>query len=89
MRQKDIPGKNNFVMARVDCTSDEGDCVALILLDWCASMRVDGYPSVFLYKSGNLVREYDGELKAKSLWLFILKQLQKGLDQDSEGKEEL
>ena len=64
------------VSSLYDSQSNVGSAKLGSITAWCEGKKVDGYPSLFLYRNGKFVEEYTGELKAKAVWLYILKKIE-------------
>ncbi|XP_066993824.1 thioredoxin domain-containing protein 5 homolog [Anabrus simplex] len=60
---------NNAVkIVKVDCTQD-------ISKNLCNEQEVDGFPTLFLYKDGEKVGEYNGSRSLDDLYEFVIKHL--------------
>jgi thioredoxin-like negative regulator of GroEL len=58
-----------FKMFKVECTADgEKFCVN--------EMKIEGYPTLFVYKNGALVEEYPEDDEAEALWKYIQKMVE-------------
>ncbi|KAI9362944.1 thioredoxin-like protein [Zopfochytrium polystomum] len=44
--------EKDFFISKVDCTDVDA---------WCADLKVDSYPTLYLYHNGELIEEYQGE----------------------------
>ncbi|CAB3375681.1 Hypothetical predicted protein [Cloeon dipterum] len=53
-------------IAKVDCTLDENK-------DLCSAQKVNGFPTVFIYKDGDKVEEYNGSRSLDDLFNFVTK----------------
>lgn len=62
-------GTSNAKVAKVDCTLDENK-------DLCNEQAVDGFPTIFLYKNGEKVEEYNGSRSLDDLFEFVNKHAQ-------------
>ncbi|XP_055303776.1 thioredoxin domain-containing protein 5 [Sitodiplosis mosellana] len=56
-------------VAKVDCTLEESK-------DLCNEQGVDGFPTIFLYKNGEKVEEYNGNRMLDDLFEFVSKHAQ-------------
>lgn len=56
-------------VAKVDCTLDESK-------ELCSEQSVDGFPTIFLYKNGEKVEEYNGSRSLDDLYEFVKKHAQ-------------
>lgn len=56
-------------VAKVDCTLDESK-------DLCNEQGVDGFPTIFIYKNGEKVEEYNGSRSLDDLFEFVSKHAQ-------------
>ncbi|XP_022904221.1 thioredoxin domain-containing protein 5 homolog [Onthophagus taurus] len=56
----------NVNIVKVDCTVDESKQL-------CSDQDVDGFPSIFLYKNGRKVSEYNGNRSLEDLTEFVIK----------------
>lgn len=56
-------------VAKVDCTLDDSK-------DLCNEQGVDGFPTVFLYKNGEKLEEYNGSRTLDDLYEFVNKHVQ-------------
>ncbi|GFX76406.1 thioredoxin domain-containing protein 5 [Trichonephila clavipes] len=54
-------------IAKVDCTKEERLCV---------EHKVPGYPTLYIFREGELITEYHGERKLENLHSFILEYIQ-------------
>lgn len=57
-------GNLNVKVAKVDCTLSDSK-------DLCSSQEVDGFPTIFLYKNGDKVTEYNGNRSLDDLVNFV------------------
>lgn len=55
-------GSSSVKVAKVDCTKAQSTC---------SKENVDGYPTIFLYKDGQRVVEYDGDRSLDNLVKFV------------------
>ncbi|XP_031628357.1 thioredoxin domain-containing protein 5 [Contarinia nasturtii] len=62
-------GKEGAKIAKVDCTLEENK-------ELCNEQGVDGFPTVFLYKDGEKVEEYNGSRSLEDLFEFVSKHAQ-------------
>lgn len=62
-------GKENVIIAKVDCTLD-------VSKDLCNEQEVDGFPSLYLYRDGQKVYEYNGGRNLDDLYDFVLNNVQ-------------
>lgn len=62
-------GKPYAKVAKVDCTLSENK-------DICNDQGVDGFPTIFLYKKGNKIEEYNGNRSLDDLFEFVSKHIQ-------------
>jgi len=62
-------GKAGAKIAKVDCTLEENK-------ELCNEQGVDGFPTVFLYKDGEKVEEYNGSRSLDDLFEFVSKHAQ-------------
>lgn len=63
---KKFAGSDLVKVIRVDCTLDENKSL-------CSKEGVDGYPSLFLYKDGEKISEYNGSRSLDDLYEFVVK----------------
>jgi len=56
-------------VAKVDCTLEENK-------DLCNEQGVDGFPTIFIYKAGNKIEEYNGSRALNDLFEFVSKHAQ-------------
>lgn len=59
---------SGITIAKVDCTSVENK-------ELCVEEHVEGYPTLFAYKNGKKVNEYDGSRSLEDLKSFIVKMI--------------
>lgn len=59
-------GSSAAKVAKVDCTLDDNK-------DLCNEQGVDGFPTIFLYKNGEKVEEYNGSRSLDDLFEFVSK----------------
>lgn len=57
-------GNLNVKVAKVDCTLSDNK-------ELCSSQEVDGFPTIFLYKNGDKVTEYNGNRSLDDLVNFV------------------
>lgn len=57
-------GSKSVKVAKVDCTLSENK-------ELCSAQEVDGFPTIFLYKNGDKVIEYNGNRSLDDLVSFI------------------
>lgn len=62
-------GNSAAKVAKVDCTLEESK-------DLCNEQGVDGFPTIFLYKNGEKVEEYNGSRSLDDLFTFVSKHAQ-------------
>lgn len=67
-------GRPNIKIAKVDCTLGENK-------DLCAEQEVDGFPTVYLYRNGEKIEEYNGSRQLDDLFEYVSKH--------AEGHDEL
>lgn len=53
-------------MAKVDCTLPDNK-------ELCSEQEVDGFPTIFIYKEGDKLDEYNGSRQLEDLYEFISK----------------
>lgn len=61
-------GNNQAKVAKVDCTLEENK-------DLCNEQSVDGFPTIFLYKNGEKIEEYNGSRTLEDLFEFVSKHI--------------
>lgn len=54
--------KSDFKLAKLDCTEHE---------EFCASRHADAFPTIYIYRNGELYEEYTGELKVKTMAAYV------------------
>ncbi|KAJ3298912.1 hypothetical protein HDU76_006416 [Blyttiomyces sp. JEL0837] len=52
----------DFYMTKVDCTQVDS---------WCADLKADAYPTLYLYNEGDLIEEYMGDHEVEPIMLYI------------------
>ena len=57
-------GNENVKIAKVDCTLQENR-------DLCSEQDVNGFPTLFIYKDGEKISEYNGSRSLDDLFDFI------------------
>lgn len=57
-------GNRNVKVAKVDCTLSENK-------ELCSQQEVDGFPTIFIYKNGDKIIEYNGNRSLDDLVSFI------------------
>lgn len=57
-------GNRNVKIAKVDCTLSENK-------ELCSEQEVDGFPTIFLYRNGEKVTEYNGNRSLEDLVNFV------------------
>ncbi|XP_078050190.1 thioredoxin domain-containing protein pretaporter [Augochlora pura] len=62
-------GNENVNIAKVDCTLDASK-------DLCNKQDVDGFPSLYLYRDGQKVSEYNGARNLDDLYDFVINNVQ-------------
>lgn len=62
-------GNPSAKVAKVDCTLEENK-------DLCNEQGVDGFPTIFIYKNGDKVEEYNGSRSLDDLYSFVTKHSQ-------------
>lgn len=62
-------GSSVAKVAKVDCTLEENK-------DLCNEQGVDGFPTVFLYRRGDKIEEYNGSRSLDDLFEFVSKHAQ-------------
>lgn len=53
-------------VGKVDCTLDDSK-------DLCSEQNVDGFPTVFIYRDGAKLEEYDGSRTLDDLYEYVTK----------------
>lgn len=59
-------GSSDAKVAKVDCTLDDNK-------DLCNEQGVDGFPTIFIYKNGEKLEEYNGSRSLDDLYEFVSK----------------
>lgn len=67
-------GKPNIKVAKVDCTLGENK-------ELCSEQEVDGFPTVYIYRNGEKIEEYNGSRSLDDLYEYVTKH--------TEGHDEL
>lgn len=62
-------GNDNVNIVKVDCTLDASK-------ELCNEEKVDGFPSLYLYRNGHKVDEYNGSRNLDDLYDYVIKNLQ-------------
>lgn len=62
-------GSSDAKVAKVDCTLDENR-------ELCNEQGVDGFPTIFIYKNGEKLEEYNGSRSLDDLFEFVSKHAQ-------------
>lgn len=62
-------GNTGAKVAKVDCTMDESK-------ELCNEQNVDGFPTIFIYKNGKKIEEYNGSRSLDDLYEFVTKHAQ-------------
>lgn len=62
-------GSSVAKVAKVDCTLDDNK-------DLCNEQGVDGFPTIFIYKNGEKLEEYNGSRSLDDLYEFVSKHAQ-------------
>lgn len=57
-------GRSDIKIAKVDCTLADNK-------DLCATEEVDGFPTLFIYKNGEKISEYNGSRSLEDLFDFV------------------
>lgn len=57
-------GNKNVKIAKVDCTLSDNK-------DLCSTQEVDGFPTIFIYRNGDKVTEYNGNRSLEDLVNFV------------------
>lgn len=60
---------DNVNIAKVDCTLDASKQL-------CSEQEVDGFPTLYLYRAGRKVSEYNGSRNLEDLYDFVMNHLQ-------------
>ncbi|KXN70903.1 thioredoxin-like protein [Conidiobolus coronatus NRRL 28638] len=61
-------GKNNFKLASFSCSK---------YYHLCSKLEIEGYPTLYLYKDGKFIEEYNGPRGNKDLKSYVKDQAQK------------
>jgi thioredoxin domain-containing protein 5 len=61
-------GKTNVKIAKVDCTLADNK-------ELCSQQEVNGFPTMFIYKNGDKLSEYNGSRSLDDLFDFVNRQL--------------
>lgn len=59
-------GNSLVKVGKVDCTLDDSK-------DLCTDENVDGFPTVFIYRNGKKLEEYDGNRSLDDLFEYVTK----------------
>lgn len=59
-------GNPNVKIAKVDCTLPDNK-------ELCSEQEVDGFPTIFIYKEGDKLDEYNGSRLLDDLYQFVSK----------------
>lgn len=59
-------GRSNVKIAKVDCTLGENK-------ELCAEQEVDGFPTVYIYRNGEKIEEYNGSRSLDDLFEYVNK----------------
>lgn len=62
-------GNDNVNIVKVDCTLDASKQL-------CSEQEVDGFPTLYLYRDGRKVSEYNGSRNLEDLYDFVMNHLQ-------------
>lgn len=62
-------GNSAVKVAKVDCTLGENK-------ELCAEQEVDGFPTVYIYKDGAKIEEYNGDRSTDDLYKYVTKHSQ-------------
>lgn len=62
-------GNDNVNIVKVDCTLDASKQL-------CDEQEVDGFPTLYLYKNGRKISEYNGSRNLEDLYDFVTNHLQ-------------
>ena len=81
-------GNSQVKIAKVDCTDSSNrqlcadqkvggnfsvwDCGIYEIFEW---VQVNGFPTMFLYRSGQKVEEYDGNRSLEDMYSFVMRNL--------------
>lgn len=57
-------GNANVKISKVDCTLQENR-------DLCSEQDVNGFPTLFIYKNGEKISEYNGSRSMEDLYEFV------------------
>lgn len=57
-------GDSSVKIAKVDCTLQENR-------DLCSEQEVNGFPTLFVYKNGEKISEYNGSRSLEDLFEFV------------------
>lgn len=57
-------GNVNVKIAHVDCTLSENK-------DLCTTQEVNGFPTLYIYKNGEKITEYNGSRSLEDLYDFV------------------
>lgn len=57
-------GDESVKIAKVDCTLQENR-------DLCSEQEVNGFPTLFVYKNGEKISEYNGSRSLEDLFEFV------------------
>lgn len=57
-------GEENIKIAKVDCTLQENR-------DLCSQQDVNGFPTLFIYKNGEKISEYNGSRSLDDMFAFV------------------
>lgn len=63
---KKFAGSEEVKIVKIDCTLE-------VNKDLCNTEEVEGFPSVFLYKNGKKISEYNGSRTLEDLYEFVVK----------------
>lgn len=66
---KKFLANENVNIAKVDCTLD-------VSKDLCNEQEVDGFPSLYLYRDGQKISEYNGARNLDDLYEFVINYVQ-------------
>ncbi|XP_012286499.1 thioredoxin domain-containing protein 5 homolog [Orussus abietinus] len=66
---KKFLSNENVNIVKVDCTMDASKKL-------CSDQEVDGFPTLFLYRDGQKVTEYNGSRRLDDLYEFVMKHIQ-------------
>lgn len=62
-------GKDHVKIAKVDCTLGDNK-------ELCAEQEVDGFPTVYIYRNGKKIEEYDGTRSLDDLFEYVNKHVE-------------